>query len=186
MFEGLFQEAQEDLQAIEEWVDSIWEAKFEPSFAEARSLYSKLKNADVPISDTDLERIITILPLDMLEAAEHLNQLRLSSETFKLLNKDKETTLLRDRPDGMSVSDHKQMVELAMTERKLLTAAYNAIITRAENQMTFCREMIMSAKKIFDSRRSTEKAVPIGAPNTEDSAPSLPSYSGGRQQSYIK
>lgn len=182
MFEAVLLEYQDDLAAVDEWVQSIWDATFTDSFAEASQLYSRLKNTDVKISDSDLERILTILPLDLFDAAEKLNNLRLTAETIKLKNKDRETMMLNKAHPDISAAEWKRFVDTDMTEFRLLSVAYGAIITRAENQITFCKELIMSAKKIYDGRRGGERANPV---NEVDPHNGLPPYSPSKGN-YIK
>ena len=182
MFETVLAEYNSDLNAVDEWVQSIWEPLFSPCFEEATTLYGKLKNLDTKISDADLERILTILPLDLFRAAEILNNVRLKAETIKLKNKDKESELLRKPHDAPS-AEWKRFVDDTMSEYRLLAAAYDAIIKRAENQMTFCKELIMSAKKLYDGRRSSEHSNPVSEVDPQNT--DLPPY-GVKPNTYVK
>ena len=61
-----------------------------------------------------------------------------------------------------------------MTEDKILILAYDNLITRVEKEMSYSRELIMSAKKIYDARRNTEQSNPVSEVNSKQN--DLPDY----------
>ena len=189
MFSKVEQAYSEDISAIQDWVQEMFSSIFGESFNEIQSLYAQLKNADHPIGDAELERLLTILPLDLVEASEKLNGLRLTFETVKLKNKDTERDLNHKYSNDKNIpaTVRKDIVDSAMSEYKLYAIAYSALISRAEGHISFCKEMIMAAKKIFDSRRAAEAAIPIGpgVPLADNPHPDLPSYAN-RNGTYVK
>lgn len=189
MFYKVEQAYSADISAIQNWVQEMFSSIFGESFNEIQALYAQLKNADHPIGDAELERLLTILPLDLVEASEKLNGLRLTFETVKLKNKDMERDLTHKYSDyeDITATVRKSIVDSEMSEYKLYAIAYSALISRAEGHISFCKEMIMAAKKIFDSRRAAEAAIPIspGVPLADNPHPDLPSYAN-RNGTYVK
>ena len=61
-----------------------------------------------------------------------------------------------------------------MTEDKILILAYDNLITRVEKEMSYSRELIMSAKKIYDVRRNTEQSNPVSEVSSKQN--DLPDY----------
>lgn len=184
MFSSVEADYRDDIDAIQNWVNEMFGAVFGQSFQEWDSLYGQLKDTDCPISTPDLERLLTVLPLDLVDASERLNGIRLTYETVKLKNKDRERDLHRhySQSGELSAADKKDLVESSMSEYRLYAIAYGTLIARAEGKITFCKEMVMAAKKIFDSRTATESAVPIG----ERPAGDLPPYQIPAPSVYVK
>ena len=57
--------------------------------------------------------------------------------------------------------------ESKMEEYTILSNALETLITRVDSEISFSRELIMSAKKIFDARRNTEQVNPINPIDTQ-------------------
>ena len=155
----------EDSKALEEVCDKIYDANFAPYFKEMRELYSKYKetqNEDAlfKISDGELEEVLSSLPLQLYSVSESFSKFKLSSEIVKLRIKDLEAE-----------SRLKKEYIPELTDNKVLQSVYSIIVARVEKEISFTREFIMVAKKIWDARRATEQVSPIAAKNYE-----LPEY----------
>ena len=182
-----------DTYSIQSYCDELYTANFEEYFSSVRDLYERLKSKSRVISDSELEDILTNLPMNLFVAAEALNRFRLEYEVIKLKNKAKKDWLTRDLYSEVasldcSVSDKKEYVNRslssAMLEYEILLCAIGSLISRVENEMTFSKELIMSAKKIWDSRRSAETSNPVSPVDSSK----LPEYRGPdtRKGSYIR
>lgn len=171
----VLQENSEDIKAVIDYVTEIYDDKFASYFLDARVLFERLKSKTHPISDDELSQILIDLPLQLFDVSEVLNQFRLSHEVVKLKNKQKEADLIKSSSET-TTPKRKSDVELKMIPDKLLIATFDTVITRVENEISFCKELIMSAKKLWDARRRTEHSNPV-------SEVDLPEYTGS---SYIK
>ena len=166
----------------ENFCDQVYNSQFASTFSQVNELHSRMKSTRKPITDEELTYIITEFPLDLFAVSEALNNLRLRVEVMKLENSKREiekrnsvSGKLQSEVTGKSQTVLGQIIkdETAsyMTEYKILEACYNSVITRVENQLTFSRELIMGAKKIWDSRRSAEASNPINPVGTIDLLP---------------
>lgn len=180
----IYESNRADIEALREWSNEIYNARFAQYFASQRSLYAEMKSRSHPITDESLEHILTTLPLELFSAAEELNQLKLSKELLKLKLKDKlayyETTSTES-----TATKRAEDAALKVAGDKLLSMAFSTLVERVEKEMSFSRELIMSAKKIWDSRRQAEDTNPI-SPVVTDSVDNLPDYdSNSSKKSYI-
>lgn len=173
-------EFSEDINAVTEWFEEIYRDNFAVYFGESRELFNRLKSKTQPITDEELSWILINLPLNLFDVSEILNKLRLSQEVIKLRNKQKETDLAKASIEK-SATKRQEEASIAMLENKLLSTVYTHVISRVEGEISFCRELIMSAKKIWDARRRTEGANPVSP--VDDSHIQLPDYQPG---AYIK
>ena len=177
------EEYAEDLDSTVEWCDSIYESQFSKFFKDQRDLFDRLKSKSRPITDTELEWILTEVPMNLFDAAESLNTLQMKQEIIKLQSKQKESELIKNSKES-SDSKKREEASLQTLEDKILLLAYSNIICRVEREMSYSRELIMSAKKIWDGRRNTEKSNPIGDVNPGED---LPEYNAtSKNKSYIK
>lgn len=174
---------QGDMDAVVAWCNEIYDTQFSSYFEEERELYGRLKCKDRPITDEELSQILTIAPLNLFSVAEHLNKLRLRQEVIKLKNKQKKADIIKM---SLEKTDTKKSAEanLLTLEDELLSTAYSSIITRVENEISFTRELIMSAKKLWDARRRTESVNPVSEVNAPEDG-STP-YNVYRPSTYIK
>ena len=63
-------------------------------------------------------------------------------------------------------------------EYKLMNIVYNCVIDKVEHQLSFSKELIMGAKKVWDARKRTEQPV---IPEVNN----LPDYQPIKKQTYI-
>jgi len=159
----------------------LYEEKFSPYFSDVRSLYSKFKSRLHVVSDEDLQNILLDVPMNLFMASENLNQLRLEYEILKL-NISAESKRLKsdirlkdDVVASLTKSEIKElcndMIQMNMVEQESLLAVYKSIISQVESEQSFARELIMGAKKVWDSRRSAEMSSPVSPVETGDDLP---------------
>lgn len=161
----------EDFDSSDQLIDDIYKEYFSKYFDKEHELYSKFKSANDPISDSELEWIITSLPLDLFAASEALAQFRSHNEIIKLTIKTRKKSHL----ENSSLDNEYQIMNII----------YSAVISRVESQISFSKELIMGCKKVWDARRKTEQ-VPISEVNPKTDLPDYtlrPTYiKGGNYQ----
>ena len=172
----------EDVDAVSGWCSQKYDERFGAYFSEARKLFNELQSKRDKIPDSDLEWILMSLPVKLFDASERLAEIRVQYETIKLTTKRAENAAYNEaRSSGIKQAEAKEYSAIRVAEDKLLMTAYSSIIDRVESEMSFCRELIMSAKKIWDARRKTELANPISEVSE------LPEYTPDqKKKSYVK
>ena len=163
---------EDDISQVKKYSDEIYDSLFEDKFSFARGLYRSLQDTNKPISDSDLEYILIEVPLLLFEVSESLNSLRLTYETIKLRSKKSKfefDRLLKE--DGFSSTERNQLCQQHVIDDNLILSIYSSIISRVESEISFSKELVMSAKKIWDRRKETETVH-----NT--SVSDLPEYTG--------
>lgn len=170
--------AQDDIETIQTWCNNLYSESFQLHFEKAENLFTKLQSTNKPITDTELNWILIDLPIQLFDASETLNAVRCAAEVIKLRNKQKERELIQEAKK-QKITLKKDDVAVEMLSDILLHTCYLTVIERVENQISFCKELIMGAKKVWDSRRNSEKSNPV-APIDE-----LPEYKIKKNQ-YIK
>lgn len=153
-----------DFDAADEVVADIYNKYFAIFFAKQEEMYEKFKDAATPISDSELEWIITTLPLELMEASNALAQFKQHNEIIKLTIKQRKNREPEDIDE----------------EYKLMSIVYACVIDKVERRLTFSKELIMGAKKVWDARKRTEQ-VPISEVTTD-----LPDYKPVPKQAYIR
>lgn len=153
----------EDFESADNLVNEIYGKYFARYFKKEAEMYERFKDAEVPINDLELSWIITALPLELFSVSNALAQFRQHNELVKLKIKQRKGS---DNADGLD------------EEYKLMSIIYAAVINRVEQEISFSKELIMGAKKVWDARRSSEQS-PIGA----TTLPDLPDYSIGNNDS---
>ncbi len=183
----VIEEYKSDNEAIHKFCDELYLSLFESNFEAIRGLYSRMKSSIQPITDDELEYILTTFPMELFAVAENLNKLRLDREVVKLKNKEKLESIRKKAEESVKQLEltkaEKQdwihrMVTTEYVEYEILLTVYDSVITRVENEQSFSRELIMGAKKIWDSRRSGENINPV-----EPVVPDLPEYN---RNQYVK
>lgn len=169
-------EFSEDIEAVSDWCDEIYQQNFAIHFGESRELFNRLKSKTHPITDEELSWILINLPLNLFDVSEVLNKFKVSQEVVKLRNKQKESDLVKSSVEN-TATKRQEDAAIKMLENKLLVTAYSSVMSRVESEISFCRELIMGAKKIWDSRRRAESANPVSP--VDDSHINLPDYQEG-------
>lgn len=169
-------EYNEDIYEVKEWCDELYNEYFAIYFEKERELYVKLKDSQTPISDSDLEWILTTLPLELFDVAERLSTFKLNQEVIKLKIRRKELDMIQDlSTEVKSETKRKEVASVAVLEDKLITTAYSSIISRVESEISFTKELIMGAKKVWDARKSSSS--PVGPVVLEETLPEYtPTY----------
>lgn len=173
---------EDDTKAVLDWCEEIYQNKFAIFFDKVRQLYQKFQDKSKPITDDELEEIMTSLPLELFSVSENLNNLRASCEVVKLKRKEKRSKSYMQSSARNDVGRSAD-ADASVVEDDILLLAFSTIIQRVENEISFCRELIMGAKKVYDRRKATESASPINPPTGTASKHDLPDYSA---QTYIK
>lgn len=190
MLNDTLKEYKDDIQDVETFCESIYNDMFAPHFVEIHNLYSKMKSKVNPISDRELEYILIALPMELFTAAEKLNKLRLDYEVIKLKNKKKieefRTQYGLDCTDWdvsktAKVDYVNRSTNLSMVDYEMIVSAYDSIIARVSNEQAFAKELIMGAKKVWDSRKAAESSNPV-----KPIASDLPDYDPTSGKAYIK
>lgn len=147
---------EEDFISADALVSEIYDKYFADYFKKEKEMHIRFQDADIPITDKELEWIITSLPLDLFSVSNALAQFKQHNEIVKLRIKQRKK---QDPEDGLD------------EEYKLMNIIYTSVITRVEQEISFSKELIMGAKKVWDARRRTDQANPINEVN-----PELPDY----------
>lgn len=183
----LIQDYSKDVDSIQAFCDDLYQNLFSYNFAEVRKLYQRMQSEHRIISDDELTYILTELPIELFTIAENLNKLRLQYEVVKLKNKERiaeiKQQLYTTTADSPFTKAEKQeliqaQIAAQSSEYDILASAYACVISRVESEQSFSRELIMGAKKIWDSRRSSELSNPVSPTTTE-----LPEY---KRKQYIQ
>lgn len=148
----------EDFEAADSLVEEIYDKYFSKYFEKEQDLYLRFRDTDKPITDKELEWIITSLPLDLYAASDALAQFKAHNEIIKLTIKSRKK-ITKDKPEEID------------DEYQIMNVVYSAVINKIESKLTFSKELIMGAKKVWDARRKTEQA-----PINEVNEPELPDY----------
>lgn len=164
---------------ISNWVDDQYNKHFKACFDSVHAIHASMQSQTRPISDTELEKVLTELPMQLFSISENLNKVRLEAEVIKLRKKtvkaelDKKASEMVNEGD-LAKSDTKSWVDTELADHDILLAAYNSLITRVESDISFSKELIMGCKKIWDARKRTEQSNPVSEVNPNE----LPSYTG--------
>ena len=144
---------QEDFDAADNMVDDIYNKYFASYFKKELEMHARFRDADLLITDKELEWIITSLPMELFSVSYALAQFKQHNELVKLKIKQRK---------GQEVDD-----PTLDDEYKLMSIIYASVISRVEQEIAFSKELIMGAKKVWDARRKTEQANPISEVNKE-------------------
>jgi len=147
-----------DFDAADKLVEDIYKKYFAKYFKKEVDMYDKFQDSDIVISDTELEWILISLPLDLKAASNALAQFKQHNEIVKLKIKQRS----KDKDDNADGLDE---------EFKLMTIIYSSVIAKVEADISFSKELIMGAKKVWDARRKTEQTVPIAETEISNELP---------------
>ena len=155
-----------DVSDVVSTAENVYSRYFEKYFKRMRYLHKQYADptcdvTELKISDSELESALTDLPLELFGVSEELSKFRLKQGVIKLKAKDLEAEAKKDPSHDTDLLDYC----------KLEISICNVIISRVEQEISFSREFIMVLKKLWDSRRATDKVNPISEKNYE-----LPEY----------
>lgn len=162
-----------DIDEVNQWAESEYQKYFAPYFKGQVELYNKLKKYDYKnITDQQLQDILINLPMELFSVSEQLSKMRTAQEVIKLHIKEVERDYVKSHTEG-SETKRKEEASVLTAEDRLLVTVYDTIVERVTRQMTFSKELIMSAKKVWDARRADGIPMPdILIDNTDG----LPEY----------
>ena len=142
------------------WCEDEYRRVFSKYFEGVPDLYDKVSTSRSKLSDDDVEWVLADLPLQLIAVSEELSQYKLNIECLKLFIKQKEAEFAQ-QSDKKSVSARREEATLKVSEYNMLLKAYSCVYSRVDNQINFARELVMSCKKIWDSRRKVYCANPV-------------------------
>lgn len=151
---------QDDINSVSNWVNKIYDEQFGPYFKGERELFNRLQSESHPITDEEINWVLTTLPLQLFTVSEALAQLRTRCDVIKMKNKQMKAELIRESEEP-TVTKRTEYADEQLLGNRLLASVYDNVITRVESEISFSRELIMSCKKLFDARRSTENVDPV-------------------------
>ena len=154
----------EDFISADAIVSEIYDKYFARYFKKEAELHTRFQDPDVPITDKELEWLITSLPLELFSVSNALAQFKQHQEIVKLRVKQRSKNK-EGSADGLD------------EEFKLMSIIYASVISRVEQEIAFSKELIMGAKKVWDARRSSEQA-PIGPATTQKDLPDYKIFGG--------
>ena len=160
-----------ELDSASKWCKDTYDSIFAPYFELQHELFNRMQSNQHPITDDELEHILIDVPIHLFEVSEELNAFRLKQEVIKMNIKKKKAELIKISSESTDTK-RREDASLGVLEDELLVTSYGTVLTRVENEISFSRELIMGAKKIWDSRRSCDKVNPISEVSSED----LPAY----------
>lgn len=174
----------ETLETVNSWYQKLYRDKFQKYFENQKELYKRMQSKSRSITDTELETILIDIPLDLFSVAEMLNTLKLQTEVLKLSIKPKIKELSQNSKESTQTK-RDQDAEMQVIGDRILIKVYESVINQVESEITFSKELIMSAKKLWDARRRTEESNPVSpVPPSED----IPEYEidNAKSNIYIK
>lgn len=150
----------QDSNEVAEWADKMYNELFSKYFNLIEEVHLELQDKLVQISDTSLSHILLDLPIELINVSEDLATFKLRCESIKLDIKQREQSLV-ESSELLTKTAKEEAAAKAVAEDKLMLKATAIIIERVEREISFARELIMSAKKIWDARRRTENVNPV-------------------------
>ena len=168
-----------DSETALKFCEDSYNSKFGEYFSEARDMFKRLQSKTRPITNEELQWILIDLPIKLFEVSERLNSFRVLYEVAKINLKQREVEVGYDEDaKAMKAAERKEYVASQTVGDRIIITLYDSIIDRVEREISYSRELIMGAKKIWDSRFKTDTVNPV----TEVSE-RLPNYT--ESKSYI-
>lgn len=154
---------------MDTWLKDRYDSDFKHYFEEQKNIHKRILNSESKITNEELEHVMIDIPLMLIEVAERVNKYKLRIEAIKLNMKRRQ---LKSKDEDFS-KDEAAMGEI---DDKLLVAAYQMLIQRVEKEMSYTRELIMGAKKVWDSRKNGTSVAPVIPEEPQDPIAGLPDY----------
>lgn len=154
-----------DFKSAESVLDDMYKNIFEKKLQYIHNLSDTLKDKYEPCSDEVLEQILIDVPIKLFDAAECLSDLQLRLQIVKLSLKNKKIRIKRSTMDDYSQklnqSDLSDKITEMTYEDEILIMIYSRLIERVQSEISYTKELIMGAKKVWDRRRQTEMSMPV-------------------------
>lgn len=164
----------DEIEATMDIIQTEYDKRFADTFKKVKEIYKRMQSEVRPINDTELGWVLVDLPMLLFDVSEQVSQLKAAYEVGKLSCKEKLHTFV-EQSTAKTVALKQIEAEAKLSEYKADLVIYHTLIQRVENEIDLARELIMGAKKIWDSRRKTEQVNPI-APVPEYKAPKTPIF----------
>lgn len=163
------------------WCKDEYNENFKEYFKGIELLQGNLYNESRPITDEELEEILTTIPLNLFSVSEILSSFKLKKEAVKSeIKKIKYVINNSDEFKDFTKEQLKEQNDMACINHELLIKGYECVIDRVEHEMSYSKELVMAAKKLWTARQQTiedAKFMESKAVNNE-----LPDY----PQEYIR
>lgn len=173
-----------DIQEVQQAWYEMYRSRFSKHFKRVKELENAYMSKSNPVSDSDLEAILTELPLTLFSVSEALNQLKLEYEVMKLENRRKKVEYRENAVQEVLEAAELELITKAEAQQHIdnsvmrnsttddiVVKIYETVISRVESEISSTKELIMSAKKLWDSRRTADESNPIS-----EVVPELPDY----------
>ena len=85
-----------DLKDMIDWCDEMYQSIFSKYFNGQRDMFVRMKSEERPITDDELEWILTKVPMNLFDAAEHLATVTTKQEIIKLGCKKRENEFYKN------------------------------------------------------------------------------------------
>lgn len=180
-FASVESQYQQDIDAVRKYQNDVYDEMFSAEFSEVKNLSDMIKKSGYRSpSDEVLETILMDVPLKLFDVAEKLNQLELTLQVLKLKLKEKKIDLKHDPAvRELSTTQLTEFISVNTIEDELMISIYSKLIERVNSQISYSKELIMSAKKLWDRRKEAESAMPV-APVDPAAVPYNPNESRKR------
>lgn len=151
---------QEEINGVTEWIQHEYDARFASYFKDVRNMFKRLQSETKPITDDELNWIMINLPMILFDVSEKVSELQVALEIVRLRCKEQETELIQ-ASKAKTITQKKAEAALQLAEPNAIQAVYQAVIDRVTREITFSKELIMGAKKVWDRRKNTEQSMPV-------------------------
>ena len=162
-FESVRSQYQQDIDAVTRYQNDVYDEMFSAEFSEVKNLSDMIKKSGYRSpSDEVLEIILMDVPLKLFDVAEKLNRLELTLQVLKLKLKEKKLDL-KHSPEVREFNSTQlsEFLTINTIEDELMISIYSKLIDRVNCQISYSKELIMSAKKLWDRRKDAESAMPV-------------------------
>lgn len=162
-FASVESQYQQDIDAVRRYQNDVYNEMFSAEFSEVKNLSDMIKKSGYRSpSDEVLEIILMDVPLKLFDVAEKLNELELTLQVIKLKLKQKKIDLKHGpEAENMNSSEISEFISVNTIEDELMISIYSKLIERVNSQISYSKELIMSAKKLWDRRKDAEFAMPV-------------------------
>lgn len=154
---------QQDIDAVMQYQNDVYDKMFSKEFSEVKNLSDMIKKSGYKSpSDEVLEIILMDVPLKLFDVAEKLNELELALQVVKLKLKQKKIDLKHGPEiEDMNSTQVSEFISVNTIDDELMISIYSKLIERVNSQISYSKELIMSAKKLWDRRKDAEAAMPV-------------------------
>lgn len=172
----------DDLKSIDNWCEELYDKEFSKYFKDVRKLKNSMENGRM--SDNDLEIALTSIPLDLFEVHEKINHITAYIKFIEFNIKQKRHDAIK-LSSATSKTAKQEDAEFETLEDELLKKCYLTVIERVESEVSYTREFIMGAKKVWSARREQEETEKSVEP-TPNKDLELPEYGNIVNKTYVK